>query len=91
MFIFDSLLIIYFSLHKYKTFLSSIFIFVENCNVYMEYYCKLSDKSRMDKSKYKHFRSKTHDSLENTIIKRDVFQNIIINQKDEIMNKYINN
>ena len=56
----------------------------------MTYYCKLCDKSMMNKSKYNHSKSIGHKILHESFIPRYIIQDRNINYIDEIMRKYIN-
>ena len=56
----------------------------------MTYFCKLSDKSLMKKSKDKHSKSLTHHKLDMPIIRRYIILKPIISEVDEIMKRYIN-
>ena len=55
----------------------------------MTYYCKLCDKSIMNKSKYDHLKSIGHKILDESIIPRYIIQDPNIKNIDEIMRKYI--
>ena len=54
----------------------------------MTYYCKLLDKSIMNKSKYNHLKSVNHKTLDELNISRYIIFNPIINEIDEIMKRY---
>ena len=55
----------------------------------MTYYCKLCDKTIILKSKQKHFKSKTHKSLEAFTFLKYIAENPDITQLIEIMKKNV--
>ena len=58
--------------------------------VQMTYYCKLCEKTVNLKSKYKHFKSKTHKSHSETIIRTYIVLITNFQDIDAIMMRYIN-
>ena len=55
----------------------------------MTYFCKLCDKSMMNKSKYNLFKSITHKRLDESFINRYFFRKPNINGTDGILRKKI--
>ena len=55
----------------------------------MIYYCKLCDETVSLKTKYKHFKSKKHNSLEGFLKTRYIVENPYITQLNEILHNYI--
>ena len=64
------------------------FIFVENCTVYMTYYCKLSNKSICANSRYRHFKAITDKSHNESFIRFNIL-NPHFDANDAIMKTYI--
>ena len=54
----------------------------------MNYYCKLCDKSIMNKSKDNHLKSIIHKLLEESTIGRYIVLNPIFEQIDEVLKRY---
>ena len=54
----------------------------------MTYYCILFDESITDKSKYNNLKSIGHKVLDESNIRRYIFQNPNINDFQELMRKY---
>ena len=57
----------------------------------MTYYCKLCDKSILNQSKNKHFKTITHKSLDNSIIRRYIILNPTFDQVDPTIKNYFIN
>ena len=67
------------------------FIYVENYIVYMTSHCKLCDKSICTKSRHKLFKSKTHISSNESIMRRYFILNPSFDEVDEIVREKVNN
>ena len=67
------------------------FIFVGMYIVWIIYFCELCDKSIMKKSKYNCLKSITQKLLDESIIRRYIFLNPILEQIDKIMERSVNN
>ena len=56
----------------------------------MTYSCKLCDKSKMSKSKYKHFKSITQKTLDESNMRRYIIPHPVFDQIDELLKKFFN-
>ena len=54
----------------------------------MTYYCEVCGKTIKSSSKYIHFKSKTHSSFKNSIIRRYIFLNPNFDGFDKLLRKY---
>ena len=56
----------------------------------MTCFCKLCDKSQMNRSKYKHFRPLTSKTLDTSFIRVYIIPNPIFDEINEILRRYNN-
>ena len=56
----------------------------------MSYFCKLKDKSKLNKSKCNHLKSTTHKTLDESFISKYIILNAIFDQIDETTKRYNN-
>ena len=53
----------------------------------MTFYCKVCQKSMMNKSKFKHIKSITQKTLDNSVVRRYLTLNPYFDQFDEILKR----
>ena len=75
---------------KIQSFKREFMVYLINLKFYMTYYCKLCDKATLNKSNYKHFKSKTHKALDISFMRRYIIHNPNFDQTDEIVKRYVN-